>query len=79
MLVKLKKLASDGIDYMLLLPSATPLVGMLMVGNLMKESGVVDRLSDTAQNSLINIITILLGLAVGSKLATDTDETLNKH
>ena len=56
---------------LLLLPSATPLVGMLMLGNLMKESGVVDRLSDTAQNSLINIITILLGLAVGSKLAAD--------
>ena len=56
---------------LLLLPSATPLVGMLMLGNLMKESGVVDRLSETAQNSLINIITILLGLAVGSKLAAD--------
>ena len=42
-----------------------------MLGNLMKESGVVDRLSDTAQNSLINIITILLGLAVGAKLAAD--------
>lgn len=55
----------------LLLPPATPLIGMLMLGNLMKESGVVDRLSDTAQNSLINIITILLGLAVGSKLAAD--------
>jgi sodium ion-translocating decarboxylase beta subunit len=55
----------------LLLPSATPLVGMLMLGNLMKESTVVDRLSDTAQNSLINIVTIMLGLAVGSKLAAD--------
>jgi oxaloacetate decarboxylase beta subunit len=55
----------------LLLPPATPLIGMLMLGNLMKESGVVDRLSDTAQNSLINIITILLGLAVGSKLAAE--------
>ncbi len=55
----------------LLLPSATPLIGMLMFGNLMKESGVVDRLSDTAQNSLINIVTIMLGLAVGSKLAAD--------
>lgn len=53
----------------LLLPSATPLIGMLMFGNLIKESGVVDRLSDTAQNSLINIVTIFLGLAVGSKLA----------
>jgi oxaloacetate decarboxylase beta subunit len=55
----------------LLLPSATPLIGMLMLGNLMKESGVVDRLSDTAQNALINIVTIMLGLAVGSKLAAD--------
>ncbi len=56
---------------LLLLPSATPLVGMLMFGNLMKESCVVDRLSDTAQNALINIVTIMLGLAVGSKLAAD--------
>jgi sodium ion-translocating decarboxylase beta subunit len=55
----------------LLLPSAAPLIGMLMLGNLMKESAVVDRLSDTAQNSMINIVTILLGLAVGSKLAAD--------
>lgn len=53
----------------LLLPSATPLIGMLMFGNLIKESGVVDRLSDTAQHSLINIVTIFLGLSVGSKLA----------
>ncbi len=56
---------------LLLLPSATPLIGMLMLGNLMKESLVVDRLSDTAQNALINIVTIMLGLAVGSKLAAD--------
>jgi len=55
----------------LLLPSATPLIGMLMFGNLLKESGVVDRLSDTAQHSLINIVTIFLGLSVGSKLAAD--------
>ena len=55
----------------LLLPSAAPLIGMLMLGNLMKESAVVDRLSETAQNSLINIVTIMLGLAVGSKLAAD--------
>ncbi len=52
-----------------LLPSATPLIGMLMLGNLMKESCVVERLSDTAQNALINIVTIMLGLAIGSKLA----------
>lgn len=56
---------------LLLLPSATPLIGMLMLGNLMKESCVVDRLSETAQNALINIVTIMLGLAVGSKLAAD--------
>lgn len=53
----------------LLLPSATPLVGMLCFGNLLKESGVVERLSNTAQNELINITTIFLGLAVGSKLS----------
>ncbi len=56
---------------LLLLPSATPLIGMLMLGNLMKECKVVDRLSDTAQNALINIVTIMLGLSVGSKLAAD--------
>jgi sodium ion-translocating decarboxylase beta subunit len=63
----------------LLLPSATPLVGMLCFGNLLKECGVVDRLSNTAKNELINIVTIFLGLAVGSKLAADkflTAETL---
>ncbi len=55
----------------LLLPSAAPLLGMLAFGNLMRECGVVDRLSDTAQNALINIVTIFLGLAVGSKLQAD--------
>ncbi len=55
----------------LLLPSATPLIGMLMFGNLIKESGVVERLSKTAANELINIVTILLGLTVGSKLGAD--------
>jgi len=60
----------------LLLPSAAPLVGMLCFGNLLKESGVVDRLSNTAQNELINIITIFLGLAVGSKLAAEKFLTL---
>ena len=53
----------------LLLPSAAPLLGMFCLGNLMKECGVVDRLSDTTQNALINIVTIFLGLAVGSKLS----------
>ncbi|MBE9538260.1 MAG: sodium ion-translocating decarboxylase subunit beta [Proteobacteria bacterium] len=51
-----------------LLPSAAPLLGMFCFGNLLKESGVVDRLSDAAQGSLINIVTIFLGLSVGSKL-----------
>jgi len=54
-----------------LLPSATPLVGMLMFGNLIKEAGVVDRLSGAAQNELMNIVTIFLGLTVGSKLQAD--------
>ena len=53
------------------LPSATPLVGMFCLGNLMRESGVVDRLSTTAQNELINITTIFLGLGVGSKLSSE--------
>lgn len=51
-----------------LLPSATPLIGSLIFGNLVRESGVVERLSKTLQNELINIVTIFLGLAVGSKL-----------
>ena len=55
----------------LLLPSAAPLVGMLMLGNLFKESGVVDRIFKTAQNELMNIITIFLGITVG---ATATGE-----
>lgn len=55
----------------LVVPSAAPLLGMFCFGNLMKECGVVDRLSKTAQNALINIVTILLGLAVGSKLSAD--------
>ena len=50
----------------LMLPSVTPLIGMLMLGNLFRESGVVDRLSDTAQNALINIVTIMLGVTVGA-------------
>ena len=50
----------------LLLPSATPLVGCLMLGNLMKECGVVDRLSKTVQNELMNIVVIFLGLTVGA-------------
>ena len=56
----------------LLLPAASPLVGMLMFGNLLREAGVVERLSHTAQNELINIVTILLGLTVGSRLAAET-------
>jgi oxaloacetate decarboxylase beta subunit len=56
----------------LFLPAATPLVGMFCLGNLMRESGVVDRLSSTAQNELINIVTIFLGLGVGSKLSAES-------
>ncbi|EPI2682386.1 TPA: sodium ion-translocating decarboxylase subunit beta [Vibrio cholerae] len=56
----------------LFLPAATPLVGMFCFGNLMREAGVVDRLSKTAQNELINIVTIFLGLGVGSKLQAET-------
>ncbi len=52
----------------ILLPSATPLVGALMFGNLAREVGVINRLSDTMQNALMNIVTIFLGLAVGSKM-----------
>jgi sodium ion-translocating decarboxylase beta subunit len=55
----------------LLLPSAAPLVGMFCFGNLMNTCGVVERLSKTAQNELINIVTIFLGLSVGSKLSAD--------
>ena len=55
----------------LILPDATPLIGAFMFGNFLKESGVVERLSDTLQNALINIVTIFLGLGVGSKLAAD--------
>ena len=55
----------------LLLPSAAPLIGFLMFGNLMRESLVVKRLSDTTQNALINMVTIFLGLGVGSKLSAD--------
>ncbi|WP_306569906.1 sodium ion-translocating decarboxylase subunit beta [Faecalispora jeddahensis] len=50
----------------LLLPSVAPLIGMLMLGNLFKESGVTERLSSTAQNALINIVTIFLGVTVGA-------------
>jgi sodium ion-translocating decarboxylase beta subunit len=63
----------------LFLPSAAPLIGMFTLGNLLRESGVVDRLSKAAQNEIINIVTIFLGLAVGSKLSADkflTVETL---
>jgi sodium ion-translocating decarboxylase beta subunit len=56
---------------MILLPSASPLIGFFMFGNLMRESGVVERLSDTTRNALLNITTIFLGLGVGSKLSAD--------
>jgi sodium ion-translocating decarboxylase beta subunit len=61
----------------LFLPSAAPLIGMLMFGNLLKEVGVVDRLSRAAQNEIINIVTIFLGLAVGSKLSADKFLTID--
>jgi oxaloacetate decarboxylase beta subunit len=56
----------------LLLPDAAPLVGMFAFGNLMRESGVVERLADTSRNALINIVTIALGLTVGSKLSAES-------
>ncbi len=56
---------------LLFLPSAAPLIGMLTFGNLLRESGVVDRLSKAAQNEIINFVTIILGLSVGSKLQAD--------
>lgn len=60
----------------LLLPTATPLIGALMFGNLIRECGVAERLSKAAQNEFLNIVTILLGLSVGSKLAADKFLTL---
>ena len=54
-----------------MVPDAAPLVGMLMLGNLMKESGVVDRLVKTAQNEMMNIITICLGVTVGATASYD--------
>lgn len=56
----------------LLLPDAAPLVGMLMLGNLMRESGVVERITKTAQNELMNIVTIFLGLSVGATTSAET-------
>jgi len=56
----------------LLLPSTAPLIGCLMLGNLLKETGVTDRLSDTVQNSLMNIVTILLSTAVGATMVGST-------
>jgi len=60
----------------LLIPDTAPLIGMLMLGNLFRESGVTDRLSDTAQNALCNIITIFLGLSVGCKAVASKFLTL---
>ncbi len=60
----------------LLIPDTAPLIGMLMLGNLFKECGVTDRLSDTAQNALCNIVTIFLGLSVGCKAVADKFLTL---
>ena len=60
----------------LLIPDTAPLIGMLMLGNLLKECSVTDRLSDTAQNALMNIVTIALGLSVGCKAHAETFLTL---
>ncbi len=56
----------------LLLPSVEPLIGMLMFGNLLRESDVVERLSNVAQGALINIATIFLGISVGAMASADT-------
>lgn len=56
----------------LLLPETAPLIGMLMLGNLFRECGVTDRLSDTAQNAMVNIVTVFLGLSVGCKATAST-------
>ena len=61
----------------LLLPSVAPLIGMLMLGNLFRESGVVERLSDTAQNALMNIVTIFLGVTVGATANAENFKTGN--
>lgn len=61
----------------LLLPSAAPLVGMLMLGNLFREALVVDRLSQTAQNEMINIVTIFLGVTVGATASAESFLTVN--
>ena len=61
----------------LIIPASTPLIGMLMLGNLLREAGVVDRLSKTAQNEIINIVTIFLAISVGSQMSADQFLTLN--
>lgn len=71
---RLEKIIFPGVLLVLtamLLPSAAPLIGMFCLGNLIRECGVVERLSKTAQNELINVVTIFLGLSVGSKLSAD--------
>lgn len=71
---KLEKIAFPIIGFLLttfISPSAIPLLGMLFLGNLLKESGVTERLADTARNALINIVTILLGLTVGASTQAD--------
>ncbi len=61
----------NGHSLALLVPSVIPLMGMFMLGNLMKESGVVGRLTDTAQGSLMNMVTIFLGISVGATMHAD--------
>lgn len=77
---KLEKIAFPIVGFLLttfISPSAIPLLGMLFLGNLLKESGVTERLADTARNALINIVTILLGLTVGASTQADRFLTVN--
>ena len=61
----------------LLLPSTAPLIGCLMLGNLWRECGVTERLSDTVQNALMNIVTVFLGISVGATTVASSFLTLN--
>jgi oxaloacetate decarboxylase beta subunit len=60
----------------LIAPMSTPLIGMLMFGNLLREAGVVERLSSAAQNELVNLVTIFLGLTIGSTMSAGKFQTL---
>ena len=71
-IAEMHELAAEFFSQALFIPDAAPSVGMLMFGNLLRESGVVERISKTAQNELMNIITIFLGVTVGSTASADT-------